>query len=64
VIGRQRQAEALVAEHLELLPGGNAGVALHDIIPLLRGSCEMERSQPHLVGFVSELRPEKNVRSG
>ena len=63
MVGAEGQPKALMAESLELIPGGLAGVMLQDVVPLLGGSSEMERGEPNLVAFRSALGAEELIAS-
>lgn len=55
VIGGKRRSKALMAQLLELIPRRYAGVAFELIVPLLSGTGEMERHEPHFVGVTGKL---------
>lgn len=63
VVGPERRPKTLVAQALELLPCWLAGVTLQDVVPLLRGTREVERGEPHLVAFGSAMGAEEPVAS-
>ena len=62
MVGAERRPEPLVAQPFEAFPARHTGVAL-DIVPLLGGTSEMERGEPHLVAVGSALGAEEPVAS-
>ena len=59
MVHSNRRAEALLAEELELLPGYNANVAFHHVVPVLGSAGHVERSKPDLVCLTGVLRAEE-----
>lgn len=63
MVGVEGRPEALMAEALELFPGGLAGAVLQDVVPLLNSTSEVERGEPNLVTLGSALGAEELVTS-
>lgn len=61
VIRAERQPETLMAKALEFLPNELAGIALQDVVPLLRNTHEVEGGEPHLVALRGALGAEEPI---
>lgn len=63
VIRAKRWPEALVAQALELLPLGRAGVPFQDVVPLLSNASEVEGGELDFLRLRGVLAPKELIAS-